>query len=150
MKYQSTRGREKGVSFRDVLFAGYSKDGGLYFPERIPRVTQDQLREWSQLSYPDLLVEILSLYVDESELTRDQIKDVAAGAFSKFELPEVMRIAELGDELRVSELFHGPTLAFKDLGLGAVGRLVQVGPPYADNLLGLSSVGVLFGTAAGG
>jgi len=125
MKYQSTRGLEKGVSFKDVLFAGYSRDGGLYFPESIPRLTQPQLERWSQLSYPDLLAEILYLYVDETELTREEITEVAVGAFARFELPEVMRVAELENNLRVSELFHGPTLAFKDLGLGVVGRLVQ-------------------------
>ena len=52
--------------------------------------------------------------------------EVAASSFSRFELPEVMKVAELKDDLRVSELFHGPTLAFKDLGLGVVACLLQV------------------------
>ncbi|KAF0294792.1 Threonine synthase-like 2 [Amphibalanus amphitrite] len=129
MKYQSTRGLEKGVSFKDVLFAGEwpidSKDGGLYFPERVPKLSQEQLESWSKLSYPDLLAEILCLYIDPSELSREQIIELAAGSFSRFELPEVMRVAELKNGLRVSELFHGPTLAFKDLGLGVVARLLQ-------------------------
>ncbi|XP_043243128.1 threonine synthase-like 2 [Amphibalanus amphitrite] len=125
MKYQSTRGLEKGVSFKDVLFAGYSKDGGLYFPERVPKLSQEQLESWSKLSYPDLLTEILCLYIDPSELSREQIIDLATGSFSRFEVPEVMRVAELKNDLRVSELFHGPTLAFKDLGLGVVARLLE-------------------------
>ncbi|KAF0304629.1 Threonine synthase-like 2 [Amphibalanus amphitrite] len=129
MKYQSTRGLEKGVSFKDVLFAGEwpidSKDGGLYFPETVPKLSQEQLESWSKLSYPDLLSEILCLYIDPSELSREQIIDLATGSFSRFELPEVMRVAELKNDLRVSELFHGPTLAFKDLGLGVVARLLE-------------------------
>ena len=52
---------------------GYSKDGGLYFPETIPKLSQEQLESWSKLSYPDLLTEILCLYIDPSELSREQI-----------------------------------------------------------------------------
>ena len=64
---EQTESRSRHVS-------GYSKDGGLYFPESIPRLSQDQLESWSKLSYPDLLAEILCLYIDPSELSREKIK----------------------------------------------------------------------------
>ena len=54
--------------------SGYSKDGGLYFPETIPKLSPEQLEAWSKLSYPDLLAEILCLFIDQAELSRDQIK----------------------------------------------------------------------------
>ena len=74
MKYCSTRGGVKGVSFSEVLLSNYAPDGGLYVPENLPRIGRETLRSWAALGYQELLQEIFSLFVSPEELTPQEMQ----------------------------------------------------------------------------
>jgi len=123
MKYMSTRGAESGLSFEDVLLSGYASDGGLYMPENIPKIPQSDIAAWASLGYKDILKRILSLYISKDEIPEADIASMVDGAYGAFDIDEVLRVEQLKDGLNVAELFHGPTLTFKDLGLTIVAKM---------------------------
>jgi len=124
MKYISSRGGEKDLTFQQVLFAGYAPDGGLYFPERIPKLEAGQLESWKSLSYPDIVKKIMKMFISQDEIPVEDLHRIVDDAFQRFENPDQpIEIARLKNGLNIAELFHGPTLAFKDLALCVVGRL---------------------------
>ncbi|CAL4065950.1 unnamed protein product [Meganyctiphanes norvegica] len=125
MKYCSTRGKEKNLTFKQVLFAGYSGDGGLYMPESVPKITEKELKEWSTLSYKELVFTIARRFIDEEEIPSNDLKEVVFTSLKRFRVPEVVRIEKLDGGLNIIELFHGVTLAFKDLALSVVGGLLN-------------------------
>ena len=107
-----------------VLFSGYAKDGGLYFPESIPKLSSDQLEEWSRLTYPQIVKRVMEVFIGEEDIPREDLHRLVEEAFKSFKDPETpIQIARLKAGLNVAEMFHGPTLAFKDLALGVVGQL---------------------------
>jgi len=125
MKYLSTRG-QTNISFIEALLSGYASDGGMILPEHIPRINAEQLRAWRNLEYVDLCTNICSLFVDEDEINRDDLRNIVRESFKMFEEPthgQIIPVLKAGD-LFLAELFHGPTLAFKDLALQFVGQLL--------------------------
>ena len=102
---------------------GYAEDGGIYFPESIPKLSDEELLSWSKLSYPELLKRIFAVFVPEDEIPAADVSKLVDQAFANFKVPEVIRIERLNDGLNVGELFHGPTMAFKDLALSMAGQL---------------------------
>jgi threonine synthase len=120
VKYVSTRGRAPVLDFADVLLAGLAADGGLYVPESWPALP-DRWRE--ARPYVDAASDVLWPYVDGSTLTRQALDELVAEAYATFDHPDVCPLVELEPGLWVVELFHGPTLAFKDVALQLVGRL---------------------------
>ncbi|NKC00548.1 MAG: threonine synthase [Pseudomonadales bacterium] len=121
MKYCSTRGGVKGVSFKQSLLMGLGSDGGLLVPEQIPDVTP-QLEHWRALDFPSLAKELISIFADDIDrATLDRLVDQA---YSTFDHPDVVPMRELGD-ITLVELFHGPTLAFKDVALQLLGQLFE-------------------------
>ena len=126
MKYISSRGAETGLSFEQVLFSGYAKDGGLYFPETIPQIDLETLKSWKKLKYPEIVRNVMQMYIGEDEIPTEDLKRLLENAFSKFKsLDEPIPISRLQNGLNIAELYHGPTLAFKDLALGVVGQLYE-------------------------
>ncbi|XP_041667742.1 threonine synthase-like 2 [Cheilinus undulatus] len=125
MKYCSTRGGVCGWDFRDVLFSGFAPDGGMFMPESIPVLSPQTLRGWRGLSYTQLVVEVASLFVPPELIPRDDLQVLVTDALSGFSVPEVVRIARLKDGLSVLELFHGETLAFKDLAMTCTVRFIN-------------------------
>ena len=127
MRYVSTRGGGAPVPFRAALMAGQAADGGLLMPERLPDVS-GRLESWRGLTYPALAFELLRLFADD--LPEADLKALADRSYvhtgetdgSGFDTPEVAPLVPLGD-LYLLELFHGPTLAFKDLALQLLGHL---------------------------
>ena len=125
MRYVSTRGTGAPVAFRKAFMAGQAADGGLLMPERLPDVSRD-LESWRGLSYPALAFEILSRFVDD--IPEDDLRALvdrsysSAGDGAGFDTPQVAPLVPMGD-LYLLELFHGPTLAFKDLALQLLGHL---------------------------
>ncbi|XP_061836632.1 threonine synthase-like 2 [Nerophis lumbriciformis] len=117
MKYCSTRGGVQGWDFRDVLFAGYAPDGGMFMPESIPTLSQATLRCWSKLSYPKLVMEVASIFIPTQLIPRKDLESLIGSALSGFSLHDVIRTVQLKDGLTILELFHGDTLAFKDLSM---------------------------------
>ncbi|HCD28341.1 MAG TPA: threonine synthase [Gammaproteobacteria bacterium] len=119
MKYCSTRGGVSGLTFTDALLMGLASDGGLLVPEQIPDV-RDNLASWRDLSFVELAQEIIALFVDDIE--RKDLDELIRAAYMSFDHPEVIGTKQL-DAIKVVELFHGPTLAFKDVALQLLGQL---------------------------
>ena len=118
MRYVSTRGAAPVLGFGDVLLAGLATDGGLYVPEEWP--TLEVADDAS--SYVDVAVDVMWPFV-EGSIERDAFAAMVADAYATFDHPDVVPMVELGPDTYLLELFHGPTLAFKDVALQLVGRL---------------------------
>ncbi|CAH1782531.1 unnamed protein product [Owenia fusiformis] len=125
MKYKSTRGGSSRLSFEDALLSGFQPDGGILLPESIPKVSKETLLSWSKLNFVELAKEILPLYIDESDVPREDLNGILERGFSRFKHPDIAPIAKLNDGLNIMELFHGVTLAFKDLALSCVGQFYE-------------------------
>ncbi|KAK3707096.1 hypothetical protein QZH41_014687 [Actinostola sp. cb2023] len=122
MKFKSTRGRVSDVTFEDGIFMGCASDGGLLMPELIPKLDIKTWGTWKDLSYVDLSVEILSLFISESEISKTELRDIVSKAYgSQFVCP----IPQLTDNLYILELFHGKTKAFKDIPLALVSQFLD-------------------------
>lgn len=121
MLYQSTRGAAPKVSFTRLLRAGLAPDGGLYIPCQIPDV-RSELAHWRNLHYVDLAYAIISLFVDD--LAPQTLRRLIEESYATFDHPAVTPLVPVGD-LFVLELFHGPTLAFKDVALQFLGRMLE-------------------------
>ena len=121
MKYRSTRGGVSGISFTDALLMGLADDGGLLIPDHIPDVSSC-LQDWGNLDFVQVAQRLLKLFIDDVE--HDDLHALAAEAFASFDVPEVVAWKQL-DQLHVLELFHGPTLAFKDVALQLLGKLFE-------------------------
>jgi len=122
MKYVSTRGTAPVLEFGDVLLAGLARDGGLYVPEMWPPFADGVLAGYRDLSYADIACDVMWPFV-EGSLERDEFGAIVDEAYRTFDDPDVVPLRDLGDGLWLMELFHGPTLAFKDIALQLVGRL---------------------------
>jgi len=120
IRYVSTRGGIDPVDFDEAVLQGFAADGGLFVPEVIPRVSADTLEKWSCLSYAELAHEILSLFIDPAIIPGSDLKKLIDKSFSTFDHPDLMPLVSpgLGDSFYIMELFHGPTLSFKDIAMG--------------------------------
>ena len=121
MRYFSTRGQTEPVAFQDAVLMGLASDGGLLIPESIPQVG-DQLGAWAGLSFPDLAFEVLSPYV--GDIPEADLRRLINAAYATFDSEAVVPLHPLKD-LYVQELWHGPTLAFKDVALQLLGQLFE-------------------------
>ena len=120
--YISTRGAAPPASFDDILLAGLARDGGLYVPEAWPAWTPETLEGWRGLAYAELAAEICAPFMAGSAAAAD-LPALAGASYAEFDDPAVAPLVHLEDGLYLQELFHGPTLAFKDYALQLVGRL---------------------------
>lgn len=121
MKYISTRGGVSPVEFRQAVMMGMADDGGLLLPESIPDVTE-RLEAWRELHYEDLAFEILRLFAD---LEDETLRSLISRSYETFRHPHVTPVTQVGN-VHVLELFHGPTLAFKDIALQLLGNLFEL------------------------
>ena len=115
MRYVSTRGF-KYASLEDVILNGFAPDGGLYVPERIPVVEPDTLKSWSGLTFPELAFEVLSLFIEPSDVDPSDLRRLLDESFAAFDHPDVAPLVNAGP--LVLELFHSPTMSFKDVAMG--------------------------------
>lgn len=122
MKYISTRGNAPKLTFDDVLLTGLARDGGLYLPESWPQFSAADLAEMKDLSYVELAVKVMLPFVEEV-VSRDELTQIVADTYGSFDTDDVAPLVKLGDNEYVLELFHGPTLAFKDYALQFLGRM---------------------------
>ena len=122
MRYISTRGAAPALGFTDVLLAGLARDGGLYVPERWPTFSADEIRRLRGLSYEEIAFRVMQPFIG-AEIGGSDLETMIAGAYGAFRHRAVAPLKQLDDNLWVMELFHGPTLAFKDVALQLVGRL---------------------------
>ena len=122
MQYLSTRGGISPISFTDSVMMGLAEDGGLLLPRTIPRIGYETLTSWKNLSYPELAFEIMSRFIDD--IPSNDLKDIINRSYATFSREEVTPLVHHGD-LHILELFHGPTLAFKDIALQFLGNLFE-------------------------
>ena len=124
MQYLSTRGGVAPVSFSQAVMMGLATDGGLLLPERIPSVDRETLRAWAKLPFAALALEVIGPFVGEDDIPRGDLARLIERSYSTFTHPEVTPVASI-DGLQILELFHGPTLAFKDVALQLLGNLFE-------------------------
>ena len=124
MRYISTRGAAPALDFRDVTLAGLASDGGLYVPAQWPVLSRDEIAALAGLSYVDTAVAVMASFVAGS-LTRDELKALCAAAYARFDHAAVTPLVQLDHDQWLLELFHGPTLAFKDVALQLLGLLFE-------------------------
>ena len=122
MRYLSTRGELSGASFADVLLEGLARDGGLTLPESWPRFSPDDLRAMAGLPYAELVTRVIAPFVGDTVPT-EALRAMAEESYGGFDHAAVAPLKQIGPRLWLMELFHGPTLAFKDYPLQMVGRL---------------------------
>ena len=122
MRYVSTRGGAKPLAFDDVLLAGLAPDGGLYVPREWPRLTAAQIADLAGRSYAEIAFRVLKPFVGGA-IRSDDLEALVSDAYRDFGHAAVAPLKQLGPDLFLLELFHGPTLAFKDYALQVVGRL---------------------------
>ena len=124
MRYVSTRGNAKPLDFEQVTLAGLAPDGGLYVPQRWPTLSRDDIAALAGLSYVDTAVAVMTPFVGDA-LTTDELRDLCARAYGRFAHSAVAPLVQLDHDQWLLELFHGPTLAFKDVALQLVGLLFE-------------------------
>ncbi len=122
MQYISTRGGIDPVSFTEAVLMGLATDGGLILPRTIPRIGSDTYTEWKDLSYQELAFEVMSRFIDD--IPEAELRDIISRSYSSFDCKEVAPLVHHGS-LHIMELFHGPTLAFKDVALQFLGNIFE-------------------------
>jgi threonine synthase len=129
MRYISTRGGSGGrsYSFQEAVLLGWAHDGGMLLPELLPAVDSNQLAAWRKLTYPALCEAVLRLFMSGDDLP--DLQQICERAFSTFGVDEVVKVVQLPAQsdqpFYLLELWHGPTLAFKDLGMQVLCQALQ-------------------------
>ncbi|MBC2604352.1 threonine synthase [Puniceicoccus vermicola] len=122
MKFVSTRGGVEPVSFQKAVSTGLAPDGGLFVPEKLPDLATE-ISSWEGLSYPELCIRLFSHFATDTDSA--ELRETVENAYASFDDPETAPLRRLGEGLSVLELFHGPTLAFKDFALQWLGELYE-------------------------
>ena len=141
MQYISTRGSAPALDFRGALLAGLASDGGLYVPASVPQFSPQQISELAGLSYTELALRILTPFVGDS-FTQAELKRMIDAAYGSFRHSAIAPLVQLDRNHFVLELFHGPTLAFKDFALQLLGHLMEAAlkdTPQKSVVLGATS-----------
>ena len=123
MKYISTRNSSKEYSFKDVFIKGLADDGGLFVPKQIKKYSTEELESLSGLSYQDLAKKIIYPFIGDF-MTVNELSDIVDKSYSVFRKDNVVDLIKLGDT-KILELFHGPTLAFKDIAMQLLGNFYE-------------------------
>ena len=123
MKYISTRNNKKEFDFKAVFIKGLADDGGLFIPKSLKKYSNDELQELKKLNYNQLSVEIINQFSSDF-ITKDELSSLIDKSYSTFREKEVVKISNIGS-LKLLELFHGPTLAFKDIAMQFIGNLYE-------------------------
>ena len=123
MEYISTRNTQKTFSFKDVFLKGLAPDGGLFVPKKIPSYSSQELEKLRDLSYRDLAEKIILKFCSD-EFSKAEIKNFVNNSYKNFRVQDVVSIKKLG-KTNLLELFHGPTLAFKDIAMQVIGNMYE-------------------------
>ena len=124
MRYVSTRGEAPPLGFVDVTLAGLARDGGLYVPESWPRLDASAIAKFAGRPYAEVAIEVIRPFVGNSISDAD-LSRMAREAYGTFRHPAVVPLTQLGPGSFLLELFHGPTLAFKDVAMQLLARLMD-------------------------
>jgi len=124
MRYVSTRGSAPVLSFEDALLTGLARDGGLYVPETIPTLSREDLTEMATMSYEDVAFKVMKPFVGDT-FSDAEFKSLIAKAYAGFNHTVRAPLVQLDQGHFLLELFHGPTLAFKDFAMQLIGHMFQ-------------------------
>ena len=124
MRYISTRGRAPALTFEEAMLAGLARDGGLYLPSAVPRMEAGDIAALAGQSYEEIAYQVIHPFIGES-FTDDELRGVLARAYRNFRHEARAPLAQLGPNHFLLELFHGPTLAFKDFAMQFIGQMFQ-------------------------
>ncbi len=124
MRYQSTRGEAPELDFEDVLLTGLARDGGLYVPSHWPQLSPGTIRQLRGARYEDVAFTVLHPFI-AGAVPDAQLKSMLEAAYGNFGHPAVAPLKQLDDNQWLLELFHGPTLAFKDIAMQLLARLMD-------------------------
>ena len=122
MRYVSTRGQAPAVGFVDAVLGGLAPDGGLYVPERWPQVSADEIAGFAGRPYAEVAARVVGAFV-ENEIAADQLAEMCRDAYAAFAHAAVVPLTQLAPGRFMAELFHGPSLAFKDVAMQLLARL---------------------------
>lgn len=124
MQYVSTRGDAPVLGFSDAMLAGLARDGGLYLPSEWPEFSTAEIRHMRGLDYPSLVVRLLTPFLSDEISTADFTR-IVHEAYATFRHPATCPLIQIGSNHFILELFHGPTLAFKDVAMQLLARLMD-------------------------
>lgn len=124
MRYISTRGTAPALTFEQAMLTGLASDGGLYVPETIPTMTADEISALAGLSYEDIAFRVMKPFIGET-FTDAEFKEIIAKSYAGFGHDARAPLVQLGPNHFLLELFHGPTLAFKDFAMQLIGQMFQ-------------------------
>lgn len=124
MRYISTRGQAPALSFEEVVLTGMASDGGLYVPETVPTFSREELASMAGLSYAEIAFRVMKPFVN-GEIDDDTFRRLVTDAYATFNHDAVVPLKQLDASHFLLEQFHGPTLAFKDVALQLLGRLLD-------------------------
>lgn len=127
MQFVSTRGGIEPVGFEEAVLQGFAADGGLFVPREIPVLDAADLERLSTLDFPQLALELVSLYVEPSVIPRDDLQRLVEDSFAGFDRASVVDLVPIrsNPDTRILELFHGPTQSFKDMAMGLLMNVVD-------------------------
>ncbi len=123
MEYISTRNNQKIFTFKDIFLKGLADDGGLFIPKLVKSFSKEEINNLINLSYNDLAAEIINPFIGDF-MSKDDLISLISKSYSNFRTKNVVNINKLGN-LKVLELFHGPTLAFKDIAMQLIGNFYE-------------------------
>ena len=123
MEYISTRNSSDHFSFKNIFLKGLADDGGLFVPKSIKPFSKEELSKLSSLKYNELAAEIIFPFIGDF-MTKEKLSSLISKSYSSFRSEDVVKISDIGN-LKVLELFHGPTLAFKDVAMQLIGNFYQ-------------------------
>ena len=124
MNYISTRGAAPILTFGEAMMTGLARDGGLYVPQSVPVMTKDQIAALAGLSYEEIAFHVMRPYLGTT-FTDDEFRGLIAKAYAGFGHAARAPLVQLGPNHFLLELFHGPTLAFKDFAMQLIGQMMQ-------------------------
>ena len=124
MRYISTRGQAPALNFEEVVLTGMAVDGGLYVPETVPQLSREELASMAGLSYADIAFRVMKPFVG-GEIDDETFRGLVRDAYATFSHDAVVPLNQLDANHFLLELFHGPTLAFKDVALQLLGRILD-------------------------
>ncbi|SDE49352.1 threonine synthase [Limimaricola pyoseonensis] len=124
MRYVSTRGQAPSLSFEEAMLTGLARDGGLYVPETIPQMSRDEIAALAGRDYEEVAFAVMRPFIGDA-FTDVEFRELIARAYAAFAHPARAPLVQLGPNHHLMELFHGPTLAFKDFAMQLIGQLFQ-------------------------
>ncbi|MBS8228094.1 threonine synthase [Vannielia litorea] len=125
MRYISTRGQAPVLSFEDAMLTGLARDGGLYLPETVPTMSEAEIAALAGVSYEEAVARVIAPFVGDALGSEAEVQALIGRAYAGFGHPARAPLKQLADNHFLLELFHGPTLAFKDFAMQLIGQMFQ-------------------------